>query len=252
MTDMFGIMLAKKNIPPDDPFCRLFAPSSSDKPVLPAGYTARNYIESNVNRQKNWGQVINTGVTDAKTVVELDMILWNISGGSDQFLFGKEYRSYNAYRIGYNPSSDVSFKTGGTVSNTVVGTVLSPEERYTLRITPTKLSWEKHEGGGTGYIENSPSQYSNSTMPYALFNVFVNEYYSGSQQSVPNTGCAIPYMTYSHMRMYSAKFWVNDELVRHFIPCVRAADNKPGLWDAVGNAFYTNAMTSSGNDFLTD
>lgn len=44
----------------------------------------------------------------------------------------------------------------------------------------------------------------------------------------------------SFVALYTAKFYVNGELVRDFIPCYRKSDNEIGLYDIVNNQFYTN------------
>lgn len=41
-------------------------------------------------------------------------------------------------------------------------------------------------------------------------------------------------------KIYYAKFWNGNELVRNFVPCYRKSDNKPGMYDTVNNVFYTN------------
>lgn len=53
------------------------------------------------------------------------------------------------------------------------------------------------------------------------------------------------------LRVYSAKFWLGGTyangvitgaaLARNFIPCIRIADDKPGMWDTVTRTFFTNA-----------
>lgn len=45
----------------------------------------------------------------------------------------------------------------------------------------------------------------------------------------------------SSMRLYYLKMYKDDNLVRYFAPCYRISDNKAGLWDRVGNTFYTNS-----------
>lgn len=42
------------------------------------------------------------------------------------------------------------------------------------------------------------------------------------------------------LRVYSAKFWLGGQLVRDFVPCVRKADSKPGMYDRVSKTFFTN------------
>ncbi|MBR0428202.1 MAG: hypothetical protein IJK18_08410 [Clostridia bacterium] len=46
-------------------------------------------------------------------------------------------------------------------------------------------------------------------------------------------------------KIYYAKFWNGNELVRNFVPVIRKSDNKIGLYDLVTNEFYMNAGTGS-------
>ena len=48
-------------------------------------------------------------------------------------------------------------------------------------------------------------------------------------------------------KIYYAKFWNGNELVRNFVPCYRKSDNEPGMYDTVNNVFYTNEGTG---DFI--
>ncbi len=47
----------------------------------------------------------------------------------------------------------------------------------------------------------------------------------------------------THIKLYRSKFYVEDELVRYFVPCVRKSDNEAGLYDLVNNEFYANDGT---------
>ena len=46
-------------------------------------------------------------------------------------------------------------------------------------------------------------------------------------------------------KMYYAKFYYNDVLVRDLVPCYRKADNEIGMYDLVNGVFYTNAGTGT-------
>ena len=48
---------------------------------------------------------------------------------------------------------------------------------------------------------------------------------------------------YCKSKMTKAKFWIDNKLIKNFIPCYRKSDNKPGLYDLVNNEFYTNQGT---------
>ena len=43
------------------------------------------------------------------------------------------------------------------------------------------------------------------------------------------------------MRYYYLKMWLDDVLVRDYIPCYRKSDGEIGMYDIVSNSFFTNA-----------
>jgi hypothetical protein len=58
-----------------------------------------------------------------------------------------------------------------------------------------------------------------------------------------NSGSAARY--FFHCKLYSFKIYVEDLLVRDFIPCQRKSDSALGLYDIVNKIFYTNSGTGS-------
>lgn len=46
-------------------------------------------------------------------------------------------------------------------------------------------------------------------------------------------------------KIYSVKIWNGATLVKDFVPAVRKSDNVVGLYDQIGDTFYTNAGTGS-------
>lgn len=46
---------------------------------------------------------------------------------------------------------------------------------------------------------------------------------------------------YGSGRIYYSKIWDGDNLIRHFIPCIRKNDGKTGLYDLIENKFYVNS-----------
>jgi len=50
---------------------------------------------------------------------------------------------------------------------------------------------------------------------------------------------------FAKAKLYGAKLWENDELVRNFVPCRRLEDGAIGLYDAVSGAFFGNSGTGS-------
>lgn len=49
--------------------------------------------------------------------------------------------------------------------------------------------------------------------------------------------------TPDNSKIYFVRIWDDDILTHHFIPLVRNADDKPGMYDLVNDVFYTNAGT---------
>lgn len=55
---------------------------------------------------------------------------------------------------------------------------------------------------------------------------------------------------FSVARIYSCKLYDSNHMwLRYFVPCVRTADGKPGMFDRVAGTFYTNSGTG---EFTTD
>ena len=48
-----------------------------------------------------------------------------------------------------------------------------------------------------------------------------------------------------HAKIYSAKLWNGDTLVRDFIPAIRNEDDEIGMYDRVNDVFYTNNGTGT-------
>lgn len=84
----------------------------------------------------------------------------------------------------------------------------------------------------------TPSSYSNNTR----FNV-VFEWVEPTTQ----TRAALLFAQqarsvewYSTAKLYSCRMWIDDTLVRDFVPCYRKLDGVIWLYDLVNNVFYTN------------
>ena len=60
-------------------------------------------------------------------------------------------------------------------------------------------------------------------------------------------GNTVQKITLSSCKMYEAKVYTNDVIVRNFIPCYRKSDNVKGLYDLIGGGFYENL--GDGDDF---
>ena len=87
---------------------------------------------------------------------------------------------------------------------------------------------------GSGYIDNV--LYKSWT--YENYSTDLPLYIFGS-----NHNGVYNYGTRFFGRVYYAKIWDNDALVRNLIPCYRKTDNAVGMYDTVNGVFYTNQGT---------
>ena len=53
---------------------------------------------------------------------------------------------------------------------------------------------------------------------------------------------------YGKQKLYGAKLYRDNTLIRYFIPCYNISTSKAGLYDTVNGVFYPNAA-ASGDDF---
>ena len=50
---------------------------------------------------------------------------------------------------------------------------------------------------------------------------------------------------FANIKLYDIKIYKNNVLVYNAIPCYRKSDQEVGLYDLIGNVFYTNQGTGS-------
>lgn len=71
--------------------------------------------------------------------------------------------------------------------------------------------------------------------------------YSGRNIILFGTNGPLGPVEFALMKLYYCKWYDGNTLIRDFIPCYRKSDNEVGLYDIVGNQFYTN---SGSGEFL--
>lgn len=182
--------------------------------LLPAAYRRLEYIEGTGT------QYINTDTkVDANTKFILDYQMTDIttttngifgasSGQTLQFL---TQTGQGKYVFQWTPNSILG-----------VGTKDTDKHRVIFDIPNTNIS-----------VDDDTVSMASWTFDYPTGNImlFVNGHLS----------------VYGRMKAYGSKIYNGNTLVRHFIPALRKSDNKPGMYDAINNVFYTNAAT--GADF---
>ena len=93
------------------------------------------------------------------------------------------------------------------------------------------------------YLDNNliyTSTNTSFTLPYTM--PLLAQYYG-------NNTTAVSYAS-NGTRLYFAQIWNNDTLIRDFIPCYRKSDEVIGLYDLIGNTFYTNSGSGTFNKGL--
>lgn len=103
----------------------------------------------------------------------------------------------------------------------------------------------------TTSVNTSVFKYENTKWTFTTNGVTT----TGTRAATPNNSTASMWMfldrakrtsTFpSPLSIYFCEIWQGGELVRHFIPCYRKADNVPGMWDLVGKQFYINKGTGA-------
>lgn len=182
--------------------------------LLPAAYRRLEYIEGTGT------QYINTDTkVDVNTKFILDYQMTDIttttngifgasSGQTLQFL---TQTGQGKYVFQWTPNSILS-----------VGTKDTDKHRVIFDIPNTNIS-----------VDDDTVSMASWTFDYPTGNIML---FANGHLSV-----------YGRMKAYGSKIYNGNTLVRHFIPALRKSDNKPGMYDAINNVFYTNAAT--GADF---
>ena len=176
--------------------------------TLPSEYQQVEYIKSTGT------QYIDTElVTNNKNIKYEAEIKWTDT--TTRQLFGANYGVY----FGINSSGKYQFGHAGENATDITATneeFVKIMVKYDYTTTPKKIEYQVDQINGI-YERDLGSE-----QRIELFTV--NENYSKS---------CVKYF----------KIYVDNVLVRDFIPCYRKSDNKPGLYDLVNNEFYTNQGT---------
>lgn len=174
------------------------------------GHTVLDYIESSAT------QYINTGIiSDNSKTTRLEMsVSYNTTELANQIM-------------GFTGNAGSGIGTAGaawwevTTPSTVTANTL-----YSLVWTKHGADWSR-KINGTETTGSNGSTSIPSSMPMLLF---------AAWQS--SSSAVVDY--YCNCKLYEAKIYVDDILVRNYIPAMRDSDNTVGLYDTVTKTFYTN------------
>lgn len=186
---------------------------------LPAEYQELSYIESTGTQWIDTG--IKTG-TNIKIDFEYEATAFN----------GSTFCAPMSARVS-NLSNSISYGFN------YLDTYASFGNNAEMQIIPTVSLGEKYH-----IVQDKTALYTNDVKtPYksgqtTTFTTLLNLYLfaRNNKGSVGN---------YFWGKIYYAKIWDNNNLVRNFIPCFRKSDNAVGMYDTVGGKFYTNSGTGT-------
>lgn len=184
---------------------------------LPNGYTRLEYIESTGT------QYIDTGIKGSQTTSCLIKNNFNELSGTQIFgAYGFPKRFH--YGIVDNQVYMPTVTNGTTTEHTFQANT----NVHTYFLSPNLYKYDNQEIAE-----------GNFDFPKMNFYLFARN----NNDSVAN---------YCKSKLYFAKFYDNNTLIRNFIPARRNSDNELGLYDTVNDVFYTNQGTGSfiaGNEY---
>ena len=182
------------------------------------GYTEVDYIESTGT------QYIDTGIKlNQNSRVK---IKYQYSAGSSTArVFG------DAHDISKGWILTTQDGTTNAKIQTLYGDTWKPQSNESQSIIPSTNIVEFERNGVNQYVNN-------------------NLYYTNPSSNFETTSTAIVFGAYynslslSSIKLYELWIWEDGtNISRHFQPCYRKSDNKPGLYDTVTKEFYTNQGT---------
>ena len=191
------------------------------KSLLPSGYTQLEYIESTGT------QYIDTGIVNWNNTLEYEIKLSIEQQSGIKTYFG----NYDGWSTSKNNVPNISTWTNykiasnfraGYDSNSGTDIGISNGQIGTISLKGNTINWS--EGSSLSFDRGY-----DFTVPTSIF-LFAQH----SENNVTELATT---------KIYYAKFWLNGELVRNFIPVMRNSDGKVGMYDTVTRQFFTNAGT---------
>ena len=186
---------------------------------LPSGYTELDYIESNGSQY-----IVIDYIPDDETGVSIQFAPKELTS-NDQVFFGTGAVTNDAgYWFGARTTGYYRWNIiySGASGNTNYIT-LNVNEIAEIRMN--YMNNRKLELNGVPYFNGLPTL-EEKTLPFAIF---------GYNNEINNK-----VVLNAKMKFYEMKVTQGNTLEAHYVPCYRNSDGKPGVYDVVGNTFYTN------------
>lgn len=206
-------------------------------PYIDTGLNARAYGE----RFKISGVVefaSNTSTTIYHTIIGVS---YGLSGST--WYWGPQFNfclnGSNQFNLEYTTSSATANASVAQLTGATAGSAKHTFVLDATKNTPTLLLDGVTTSGATARADNS--KYG----PSANLTVFARNYQNPENVDNHRKGSYGAPIKLYWMQIVDS----NGEMLRNFVPCIRIADNKPGLYDLEHGKFYENVNTSSVGDF---
>ena len=185
---------------------------NTSQKILPDGYTQVDYIQSDGN------QYIDTEVTNNDS--------WELQLKMAWTEFPTNLYSAN----GINNNMQIGATKNGK------WTVNGNDSNYSIT---TNQIYNAHcyQSTKSLYVDNVLTA-TRPSISYSNANIYLFAYCSVPNNVKTPTG-------FCKEKIYEAKIYDNNVLIRNFIPCYRNSDSVVGMYDLVNNLFYTNQGTGS-------
>lgn len=185
---------------------------------VPDGYRKVEYLESSNGTSHIMTDILPTDTIKAEIKFQL-----NSEHRSKSGVFGAFQPGENRFQA-YGSSTSLTFGIG---------------RGYNSLFSKDSLSTRTHivilDGKNRKVSLNGESQVATTgaySSPIGTFKLAIFASNQGTTNRRPDNS-----------KIYFVRIWDNDILTYHFIPVVRNADDKPGMYDLVNDVFYTNAGT---------
>ena len=192
------------------------------EPYKIEGYRQLLYIESDGN------QYIDTGVIPTVTTgFEVDF------NCSDPVIASNSVQIFNAGGRGNTPHYAVSMYKG---SNILGAITIGDSGDISANITSGVRQYIKYISNGSQTVIRADG--TTTTITATTVNVTNSIYLFAMHEGSNATRRAI-------MKLYGFKLYNGTELIHNYIPMQRLSDNEIGVYDTVGELFYTNSGTGA-------
>ncbi len=183
---------------------------------LPSEYTEVRYLRSTGT------QYIDTGVALKQSITVQASFMTNDPSGEVQAIFGAVDKANNISISAV--TTGMKFYATHGITDGAPSIAINSGIEYEFEFK-SEGRWYVNDELMTNAYEIASTGESNLTMW-----LFARQYDNGTIQ-----------LNQRHLSIYEFKFYDNGELIRHYIPCYRNADMKPGMFDLVTGEFLINA-----------